>query len=86
MVIIVINATSNQLSIPYHAFHVWSTLKQKIRLAFNFAVHFYLWPLGLYSHLGEKFVQHFKTHKRAMGGQASTYDKVGDTLIGQDKE
>jgi hypothetical protein len=60
---VVVDVSSNQLSIPQHGSYIWSTLKQKIPLAFNFAVHFYLWPLGLYSHFGEKFIEHFKAHR-----------------------
>ena len=41
VVIIVINVTPNQLSIPYHAFHIRSTLNQKIPLAL-YPVHFFL--------------------------------------------
>ena len=41
MVIIVINVTPDQLSIPYHAFHIRSTLNQKIQLVL-YPVHLFL--------------------------------------------
>ena len=59
---VVVDVSSNQLSISYHAAYIWPALEKKIPLAFNFVVHFYLSPLGLYSHLGEKFIEHFKAH------------------------
>ena len=43
VVIIVINVTPNQLSIPYHAFHVWPALKKKIPLVL-YPVHLFLLP------------------------------------------
>jgi hypothetical protein len=39
---IVVDVSSNQLSIPQHAPYVWPALKKKIPLAFNFAVHLFL--------------------------------------------
>jgi len=43
VVIIVINVTSNQLSIPHHAFQIRSALNQKIPLA-SYLVHLFLLP------------------------------------------
>ena len=46
VVIIVISVTPNQLSIPYHAFHIRSTLNQKIPLVL-YPVHLFLfWVTG----------------------------------------
>ena len=42
MVTVVTYVTTNQPSIPHHGSYVWSTLKEEIPLAFNFAVHFSL--------------------------------------------
>jgi hypothetical protein len=36
---VVVNVSSNQLRISQHAPYIWSTLKQKIPLAFNLVVH-----------------------------------------------
>jgi hypothetical protein len=38
---VVADVSSNQLSIPYYAFHIRSALNQEIPLAFNLAVHFF---------------------------------------------
>jgi hypothetical protein len=42
MVNVVADIAANQLSIPHHGTYVCSALKQKIPLAFNFAVHLFL--------------------------------------------
>jgi hypothetical protein len=39
---VVVDVTSNQLSISYHAAYVWPKLKQKFPLAFNNLVHLFL--------------------------------------------
>ena len=36
------DVSSNQLAVPYYTPHVWPTLKEKIPLVFNFAVHLFL--------------------------------------------
>ena len=45
VVTVVVDVSSNQLSISNHAPYVWPTLKQKIPLAFNLAVHLFLFAL-----------------------------------------
>jgi hypothetical protein len=45
VVTVVVDVSSNQFRIPYHAAYVWPTLKQKIPLVFNLAVHLSLFAL-----------------------------------------
>ena len=45
VVTVMADVPSNQLSISYYAPYVWPTLKQKIPLAFNLAVHLFLFAL-----------------------------------------
>jgi hypothetical protein len=44
MFTVVVDVSSNQLSISYHTAYVWPTLKQRIPLAFNDLVHFFCPP------------------------------------------
>jgi hypothetical protein len=39
---VVSDVSSNQLAVPYYTPHVWTTLKEKIPLVFNFTVHLFL--------------------------------------------
>jgi hypothetical protein len=44
LITVVADLSSNQLAVPNYTSHVWPTLKEKIPLVFNFAVHLFLLP------------------------------------------